>query len=87
MLVWYVSSNGVYNIRVCNNTHGVRPALNLSPSLLVTWEDENYAEDSGDWDEYIKYLHKWAVEHSDKGFNGCSPVCYDEWLGCEGSEG
>jgi hypothetical protein len=85
--VWRVSSDGGYNGRNCNNTYGVRPALNLSPSLLVTWEDENYAEDSGDWDEYIKYLHKWAVEHSDKGFNGCSPVCYDEWLGCEGSEG
>lgn len=85
--VWYVNSNGDYNGRDYNGTYGVRPALNLSPSLLVTWEDENYAEDSGDWDEYIKYLHKWAVEHSDKGFNGCSPVCYDEWLGCEGSEG
>lgn len=85
--VWSVGSNGGYGRRSCYNTYGVRPALNLSPSLLVTWEDENYAEDSGDWDEYIKYLHKWAVEHSDKGFNGCSPVCYDEWLGCEGSEG
>lgn len=85
--VWNVGSSGGYRGRYCGNTNGVRPALNLSPSLLVTWEDENYAEDSGDWDEYIKYLHKWAVEHSDKGFNGCSPVCYDEWLGCEGSEG
>lgn len=85
--VWSVYSNGDYGRRSYSGTGGVRPALNLSPSLLVTWEDENYAEDSGDWDEYIKYLHKWAVEHSDKGFNGCSPVCYDEWLGCEGSEG
>ena len=86
-LVWYVDSGGGCNLGYYGSTYGVRPALNLSPSLLVTWEDENYAEDSGDWDEYIKYLHKWAVEHSDKGFNGCSPVCYDEWLGCEGSEG
>lgn len=85
--VWNVDSNGGCGSRSYYYTLGVRPALNLSPSLLVTWEDENYAEDSGDWDEYIKYLHKWAVEHSDKGFNGCSPVCYDEWLGCEGSEG
>lgn len=81
-----VLSDGDYYNGGCYDTYGVRPALNLSPSLLVTWEDENCEEDSGDWDEYIKYLHKWAVEHSDKGFNGCSPVCYDEWLGCEGSE-
>lgn len=84
--VWNIDSSGGCGSWHCRSTDGVRPALNLAPSLLVTWEDENYAEDSGDWDEYIKYLHKWAVEHSDKGFNGCSPVCYDEWLGCEGSE-
>lgn len=81
--VWYISSNGDCSNWNYNYTGGVRPALNLSTSLLVTWEDENYAKDSGDWDEYIKYLHKWAVEHSDKGFNGCSPVCYDEWLYCD----
>ena len=84
--VWFVSSDGGCDGWRCSNAYGVRPALNLSPSLLVAWEDESYTEDSGNWDEYIKYLHKWAVEHSDKGFNGCSPVCYDEWLGCEGSE-
>lgn len=81
--VWYVNSDGGYYGWDYYYARGVRPALNLSPSLLVAWEDENYAEDSGDWDGYIKYLHKWAVEHSNKGFNGCSPVCYDEWLGCE----
>ena len=84
--VWSVGSDGGYDGWNYSSTFGVRPALNLSPSLLVAWEDGNCEEDSGDWDEYIKYLHKWAVEHSDKGFNGCSPVCYDEWLGCEGSE-
>lgn len=84
--VWYVYSDGDYYNWSYNRTYGVRPALNLSPSLLVTWEDESYTEDSGDWDGYIKYLHEWADRHSDKGFAGCCPVCYDEWLEYEGSE-
>ena len=40
--VWYVYSDGDYSDWDCNNTYGVRPALTLSPSLLVSVEtDEN----------------------------------------------
>lgn len=55
--VWIVYSNGDCDYWYCS-TGGVRPALNLSPSLLVVWEDESCTEDSSNWDEYIKYLHK-----------------------------
>lgn len=75
--VWCAYANGDYSYSNCTNTLGVRPTLTLSPSLLVAWDGEY---DGGDWDGYIKYLHKWAVEHSDKGFEGYCPVCYDEWL-------
>lgn len=83
--VWYVNTNGGCNNYNYSTTLGVRPALNLSPSLLVAWEDEDCEEDAeeeGDWDGYIKYLHKWAVEHSSKYFEGCCPAAYedyDEW--------
>ena len=83
--VWSVYTNGVCSDSSCSNPCGVRPALNLSPSLLVAWEDENCEEDeeeAGDWDGYIRYLHKWAVEHSSKYFEGCCPAAYedyDEW--------
>lgn len=83
--VWRVNAYGGCNYNDYSNTYGVRPALNLSPSLLVAWEDEDCEEDTeeaGDWDDYIKYLHKWAVEHSSKYFEGCCPAAYedyDEW--------
>ena len=32
------------------------------------------------WKKYLKYLHKWADEHSNKNFYGMSPVCFDEWI-------
>ena len=78
--VWYVYSNGGCGFWDCNSTFGVPPALNLSPSLLVAWEDGNCEEDSGDWDEYIKYLHKWAVEHDHQECKGSCPMSYDEWM-------
>ncbi len=87
--VCYVYTNGDWSSGHYSYACGVRPALNLSPSLLVAWEDENCEEDTeetGDWDGYIKYLHEWAEEHSSKYFEGCCPVCYDEWQDCEGSE-
>lgn len=83
--VWSVSTDGDCYYNLYSGTYGVRPALNLSPSLLVAWEDEGCEEDTeeaGDWDGYIKYLHKWAAEHSSKYFEGCCPAAYedyDEW--------
>lgn len=32
------------------------------------------------WEAYIQYLHDWAVTHRSKAYEGCCPVCYDEFL-------
>lgn len=77
--VWYVGSNGGYNYWDCNITYGVRPALTLSPSLLVSVEcDEEDVERQ--WHDYLEYLIHWVSYHSDKSFAGCMPACYNEWL-------
>ena len=31
------------------------------------------------WDKYLKYLRDWADSHSEPGFQGLTPACYDEW--------
>ena len=36
---------------------------------------------------YCQYLMDWAESHSDSGYEGCTPACFDEWLGAEGAEG
>lgn len=36
---WRVVSNGGYVGSLCSSSNGVRPALTLNPSLLVSWED------------------------------------------------
>ena len=84
--VWYVNSNGNYNYWLYNNTYGVRPALTLSPSLLVSVECDEEEEIESKWHEYLEYLIHWAISHSDKGFAGCMPACYNEWLGSEGND-
>ena len=38
--VWYVYSDGDYNYRWYGNTYGVRPAIVLNSSLLVSYEGE-----------------------------------------------
>lgn len=43
--VWYVSSSGDYRVWYYYDASGVRPALNLSPSLLVAWDDVNSVDD------------------------------------------
>ena len=85
--VWLVYSNGGYGGWYCNGTYGVRPALTLSPSLLVSVECDEEEEVESKWHEYLEYLIHWAISHSDKGFAGCCPVCYDEWLDGEGGDG
>lgn len=35
------------------------------------------------WAGYCLYLKNWANDHSDVGFEGCCPVCYDEYLDSE----
>ena len=84
--VWHVDSNGDYYNWYCNNSIGVRPALTLSPSLLVSVECEEEEKVESKWHKYIEYLIHWAISHSDKGFAGCMPACYNEWLDCEGSD-
>lgn len=41
---------------------------------------------SKQWEGYLQYLKDWADSHTDDGFVGCSPACFDEWLSCEGIE-
>lgn len=85
-LVWLVYSNGGYGYWRCGNSIGVRPALTLSPSLLVSVECDKEEEVESKWHEYLEYLIHWAISHSDKGFAGCMPACYNEWLDSEGSD-
>lgn len=84
--VWRVHSGGHFSYWVCDNSVGVRPALTLSPSLLVSVECEEEEKVESKWHKYIEYLIHWAISHSDKGFAGCMPACYNEWLDCEGSD-
>ena len=84
--VWNVLSNGGCNLWDCCGTYGVRPALTLSPSLLVSVECDEEEEVESKWHEYLEYLIHWAISHSDKGFAGCMPACYNEWLGSEGGD-
>ena len=84
--VWYVYSNGDYYNWGYGNTYGVRPALTLSPSLLVSVECDEEEEVESKWHEYLEYLIHWAISHSDKGFAGCMPACYNEWPGSEGGD-
>ena len=78
--VWSVNSDGGYNNWSCDNTYGVRPALTLSPSLLVSVECDEEEEVESKWHEYLEYLIHWAISHSDKSFVGCCPVGYAEWI-------
>lgn len=82
--VWSVNSDGYYISWHYNNSVGVRPALTLSPSLLVSVECDEEEDVESKWHEYLEYLIHWAISHSDKGFAGCMPACYNEWLDSEG---
>lgn len=84
--VWSVYSDGNYFDWNYNDSIGVRPALTLSPSLLVSVECEEEEKVESKWHDYLEYLIHWAISHSDKGFAGCMPACYNEWLDCEGSD-
>ena len=77
--VWGVLSNGRYYYWSCGSDCGVRPALTLSPSLLVSVECDEDEETEGKWHKYLEYLIHWAISHSDKSFVGCCPVGYDKW--------
>lgn len=85
--VWNVCPDGDYHVWNYDYAYGVRPALTLSPSLLVSVECDEEEEVESKWHEYLEYLIHWAISHSDKGFAGCMPACYNEWLDSEGGAG
>lgn len=64
----------------CSYSYGVRPALTLSPSLLVSVECDEEEEAENKWHKYLEYLIHWAISHSDKKFAGCAPGSYNEWM-------
>ena len=39
------------------------------------------------WKKYLDYLNDWVKMHKGAEFEGCSPVCYDEWCASELTEG
>lgn len=82
--VWYVNSSGDCNLWYYRGTYGVRPALTLSPSLLVSVECDEEEEVERKWHDYLEYLIHWAISHTSKSFAGCMPACYNEWLDGEG---
>ena len=84
--VWYVGSDGNYHYWLYNYSVGVRPALTLSPSLLVSVECDEEEEVERKWHDYLEYLIHWAISHTSSSFAGCMPACYNEWLDCEGSD-
>lgn len=83
--VWYVYSNGNCSYWDYSGSCGVRPALTLSPSLLVSVECDEEEDVESKWHDYLEYLIHWAISHTSKSFAGCMPACYNEWLDCEGS--
>lgn len=83
--VWSVCSDGDCDVWGYYSSIGVRPALTLSPSLLVSVECDEEEDVESKWHDYLEYLIHWAISHTSKSFAGCMPACYNEWLDCEGS--
>lgn len=83
--VWHVHSSGRCRDWGYGDSCGVRPALTLSPSLLVSVECDEEEDVESKWHDYLEYLIHWAISHTSKSFAGCMPACYNEWLDCEGS--
>lgn len=83
--VWVVLSDGYCGRWSYGSSIGVRPALTLSPSLLVSVECDEEEDVESKWHDYLEYLIHWAISHTSKSFAGCMPACYNEWLDCEGS--
>lgn len=85
--VWHVYSNGGYDNWGANYSYGVRPVLNFSSCLLVSWQDEEPLDIPDEivmkekrWDAYIAYLNDWADDHSAAECYGAAPMGFDEWL-------
>lgn len=86
--VWVVLSGGSCNSWYANDSYGVRPVLNFSSCLLVSWQDDEESQGDQDedaqqkkrWDAYIEYLSDWNDDHSGTEYYGESPMSFDEWL-------
>ena len=80
-------SNGDWYSDRANGSCGVRPVLNFSSCLLVSWldgEDEGGKDESDRkeerWGAYIAYLEGWSKDNAETGCYGLSPLGFDEWL-------
>lgn len=85
--VFFVYSNGDWGYNYAFNSCGVRPVLNFSSCLLVSWldgEDEGGKDESDRkeerWGAYIAYLEGWSKDNAETGCYGLSPLGFDEWL-------
>lgn len=80
--VWNVYSDGLYGGWGYHDTCGVRPALTLSPSLLVSVEcdEANDFSNSTLWQAYLKYLSNWAIDHASRVCTISSPMNYSDWF-------
>lgn len=86
-IVWIVLTNGNYSYYYYSYSYGVRPALTLNASLLVSWEtEESENEQKPKWSKYIEYLIRWTADHIGEEFAGMSPACYESWCVMEGEE-
>ena len=87
LYVWLVYSDGNCSSWGAYNSYGVRPVLNFSSCLLVSWQDEEPLSTPDEsvmkekqWDAYIAYLNDWADDHSAAECYGAAPMGFDEWL-------
>lgn len=86
--VFGVLSNGDWYYNGANYSYGVRPVLNFSSCLSVSWQDDEAREDTPDeavqkekqWDAYISYLNEWADDHSAAESYGSVPMDFETWL-------
>lgn len=85
--VFCVYSRGVWGDFSADGSYGVRPVLNFSSCLLVSWldgEDEGGKDESDRkeerWGAYIAYLEGWSKDNAETGCYGLSPLGFDEWL-------
>lgn len=81
--VWSVYSNGGCSSNYAYNSYGVRPALVLCSTLLVSVEVDEEAEgekNGATWQEYIEYLIRWTAEHASDAAVSEGPQCYEKWL-------
>lgn len=72
------------HIYFCN---GIREEVDGSIAYGIPATIRYDAVSSQPWKAYCQYLKDWADSHSDPGFEGCCPSCYNEFLdGDWGSE-